>query len=109
MGLALGEHGSEQFSVETRVDGKQIGFQEIHDPFVRTTVRLKGLRHAWNVLFRGITINVNVDGTHGAMRAVMMLDPQQLQQDTEDHLRDMAQRRAANADMRMVSSYSEHI
>jgi hypothetical protein len=92
--MHLGEEGTEQFTVTTRLDGKQIGQQEIHDPFIRTSVRLRGFRHAWNALTKGLNIQVAVNGTHGAMRAVMTLDPYKLQDDTEDFLRDMAMRRA---------------
>jgi hypothetical protein len=109
MGLSLGEHGSEQFTVETRVDGKQIRLQEVHDPFAHTTVKLKGWRHAWNALVHGITINVNIGGTHGAMRAVMTLDPEKLQQDTEEHLREMANRRAENTAAGVVGYYVDEI
>jgi hypothetical protein len=105
--MGLGEDGTEQFTVETRVDGKRIRLQEVHDPFTHTTVKLKGWRHAWNALFRGLTVNVNVDGSHGAMRAVMMLDPVKLQKDTEDWLREAAVRRADNAAQGVVGYYAE--
>lgn len=82
----LGEEGTEQFSIATRVNGKLIADQKIHDPFIRTTVRLRGLRHAWNALFGGIEVWVAVDGTHGANRAVMTLDPRELMSNTEDFL-----------------------
>lgn len=107
MGLSSGDHGDEQFTVETVVDGKQIRLQEVHDPFAHVTVKLKGWRHAWNALVRGLTINVNIGGTSGAMRAVLTLDPKRLQQDTEEFLRDMAQRREDNAAQGIVGYCSE--
>jgi hypothetical protein len=102
MKMYLGEEGTEQFSVTTRVNGEQIGFQEIHDPFVRTTVKLRGWKHAWRALFGGLKIQVSVDASHGAQRAIMTLDPTRLQADTEEFLRNMAVSRAENTAMGAV-------
>lgn len=92
----IGEEGTEQFTVTTRVNEKLIGQQEIHDPFVRTVVKLRGWGHAWRALFGGIKVQVSVDGTHGAQRAIMTLDPRVLQEDTEQFLREMATSRERN-------------
>lgn len=77
----IGEEGTEQFTVTTRVNGDLIAELSIHDPFVRTTVKLGGWRHAWRAMFGGIKVQVSVGGTHGAQRAVMTLDPRVLQED----------------------------
>lgn len=92
----LGEEGTEQFTVTTRVNDEKIGEQKIHDPFIRTRVVLKGFGHAWRALFGGITVQVTVDASHGAMRAVMMLDPEKLEEDSAEFLRQMAVRREWN-------------
>jgi hypothetical protein len=104
--MNIGEEGTEQFTVETKLNGKQIGFQKIHDPFIHTTIKLKGLRHAWDVLVHGLTINVNTDGSHGAIRAVMTLDPAKLASDTEEFLREMARRREENDANGVVGYYA---
>lgn len=94
--MHLGEEGTEQFSVRTHVDGKLIGDKPVHDPFATTTVKLRGLRHAWNALTRGITVQVSVDASHGAISTIMMLDPQALHEQTNIFLERQAQRRAQN-------------
>jgi hypothetical protein len=83
----LGEEGTEQFTVTTRVNEKLIGQHSIHDPFVRTTVTLHGWEYMWRALFGGIKVQVCVDGTHGAQSAIMSLNPTDLQESTEEHLR----------------------
>lgn len=92
----LGDEGTEQFTVTTRVNGKVIGEQEIHDPFAHTTVTLRGIGHAWRALFRGIKVQVDIGGTHRAISAVMQLDPNKMQAFTEEHLIAMATRRSEN-------------
>ena len=84
--IYLGEEGTEQFTVTTLVNGEKIGEQSIHDPFIRSTVGLRGLRHAWNALTRGIKVQVSVNATEGAQRAIMMLDPIRLREETEQIL-----------------------
>jgi hypothetical protein len=94
--MNLGEPNTEQFTVTTRVNGELIKAQPIHDPFIRTTTKMRGLRHAWNALTRGIEVTVAVDASHGAMLAIMTLDPRQLEDDTQLFLEQQAQRRTAN-------------
>jgi len=55
---------------------------KIHDPFMRHTVLMKGWKHAWNALFGGIKVEVAVDGSQGAQRAVMTLNPHALAADS---------------------------
>ena len=93
----IGEEGTEQFTVTARVNEKLIAEQKIHDPFIHSTVTLKGFGHAWRALFGGIKVQVAVDATHGAMRAIMTLDPRVLQEDHDQFLRDMATSRERNA------------
>ena len=100
--MSLG-NGKPQFTVTTRVQGNQIGEQAIHDPFIHTCVRLRGLRHAWNALTKGLTIEVSVDATHGAISNVMMLDPEKIEADTTEFLAQMAVRRGFNAQYSIVS------
>jgi hypothetical protein len=84
--ICLGEDGTEQFTVETRVNGELIRHQEIHDPFICNTTVIYGLRAAWVALVRGIRVEVVVRGSEGAQRAVMTLDPKKLRVDTEEIL-----------------------
>jgi len=86
----LGEDGTEQFTVTTRVDGKTIKEQPIHDPFIhnRTVVRIS----RWD-LFKGmfrrqfeVKVEVSVRGSEGALRAIMMLDPVALKTESEEIL-----------------------
>ncbi len=96
MGLTGTEIGQEQFTVETLVDDERIDIRPICDPFIRTTILLRGLRHAWNALFYGIRVEVRVDGSPGAERAVLALDSGDLARDTDLFLAEMAHRRAEN-------------
>lgn len=91
--MHLGETGTEQFTVTTWVAGELIGEAKVHDPFIRTTIRLRGLKHAWRALF-GFTVQVSVDASEGAQRAIMTLDPYKLTKETEQIL---AERREARS------------
>ena len=81
--IHLGEEGTEQFTVTTRVNGEQIGHQKIHDPFIHCTVRLRGFRHFWNALTRGIKVEVSVDASPAASRHIMCMNPYELQAESE--------------------------
>jgi hypothetical protein len=100
----LGETGTEQFTVATRINGELIKAQPIHDPFVRTSVRLHGFGHAWRALFGGIKVEVAVDGSHGAQATIMTLNPRELEDRTQLFLEQQAQRRAEN-DAEGVTGY----
>jgi hypothetical protein len=83
----LGEAGTEQFTITTRRDGKQISAQKIHDPFIRTTITICVSR--WD-LFKGLfakqykaVLQVNVDASDGMMRTIMMLDPAEIELETQ--------------------------
>jgi hypothetical protein len=85
----LGEDHTEQFTVETVVDGATVKLQPVHDPFVTTTVSVSISR--WDhflAIFkkRWISVEVRVRGSEGAQQAVMMLDPEQLTRDSADIL-----------------------
>jgi hypothetical protein len=82
----LGEAGTEQFEVETLLNGERIGLQSVHDPFIRSTVKLRGFKHAWNALFGGLKIQIRLDATPGAQRTIMMLDPEAMQTETKSML-----------------------
>lgn len=92
----LGEAGTEQFTVTTFVNDQQIKEQRIHDPFIRSTVRLKGWKHAWNSAFHEIKVNIVVDSSEGAQRAIMTMNPNQLQRDTDEILTSRAASRSAH-------------
>ena len=97
----LGEAGTEQFTIETRQDGKLIRSQAIHDPFLwsRTTIAIS----RWDLfkaLFRKqfiTTVEVNVRGTEGVVRAIMILDLDKLRAETEQILADRARSRQESA------------
>ena len=97
----LGESGTEQFTITVKQDGKLIREQPLHDPFLwnRTVVGLS----RWDLfkaLFRKqyfTTIEVNVRGTAGVMRAIMVLDPKALEAETQAILEDRRLSREGNA------------
>lgn len=97
----LGENGTEQFTVVTRVDGKVIKEQPIHDPFLhnRTTVGIS----RWDLfkaIFRKqytVTVEVSVRGTDGVMRAIMSLDTEVLDRETNQMLEERRLSREGNA------------
>jgi len=80
--MPLGEAGTEQFTVETAIDGRFNSSQKIHDPFVHTTVAL--VLDRWSSLKNllrptPIKVSVCVRGTDAAQRRIMMLNPEELQ------------------------------
>jgi hypothetical protein len=105
--MMLGEEGTEQFTVTTRVNGELIKAQPIHDPFVRTRVTLKGWGHAWRALFGGICVQVAVDGSHGAQAAIMTLDPKRLDEETQIFIERQVMRRAENDAAGVIGYYAE--
>ncbi len=80
--IHLGEEGTEQFTITTRVNGEQIRNQKIHDPFIHCSVKMRGFKHAWNALFGGIKVDVSVNGSEGVSRAIMTLNPYELEKET---------------------------
>ena len=102
--VSLG-NGNPQFEVTTRINGKEIDRQAIHDPFILTRVRLRGFAYAWRALTKGLEVQVAIDGTHGAVSAVMMLDPEHIERDTAEFLTFQAQRRANNMQAGVVGYY----
>lgn len=95
----LGESGTEQFTVEVRVNGQIISTQKIHDPFVHTcvTTRLSRLECLKGLFFGKYEIRhtVRIEGSAGALRALMSLDAAELARDTEEILREIAISRRA--------------
>jgi hypothetical protein len=83
----LGENGTEQFTIMTRVDGKLIKEQPIHDPFLfnKTVVGIS----RWDLfkaMFRRqfeVKVEISVHGTEGIQRAIMMLEPEKLEAETK--------------------------
>ena len=97
----LGETGTEQFTITTKVDGKIIKAQPIHDPFLfnKTVVGIS----RWDLvraLFRKqftVTVETSVEGTQGIQRAIMMLDPEVLTKETDAILEDRRLSRESSA------------
>jgi len=85
MQYMLGEPGTEQFTVTTKLEGRIIGEQKIHDPFVNTRIVI-----CWRDLlkallrFTSLEVSVHVHGSRGGVSSVMMLDPFELQRQTEE-------------------------
>jgi hypothetical protein len=83
----LGEDKTEQFIVTTEVDGKVIREERVHDPFIYNTTHI--LISRWDLfkaLFRKqfeIKVQVSVRGSFGAERAIMMLDPSILEEESK--------------------------
>lgn len=88
----LGEMGTEQFAVKTRVDGKLIKEQPIHDPFIHNTVKVCVSRwDLFKALFRKqyeVNVQVSVSGSEGVIRAIMTLDPAEIAHETAIMLED---------------------
>lgn len=87
MKAQIGDEGTEQFTVETWVDDQRIKVQPIHDPFIHTTTVIILSRWAhFMAIFRRreIRVRVHVWGSEGAQRAIMALDPKDLQHDTDE-------------------------
>ena len=86
----LGENGTEQFEIITKVDEREIGRQKIHDPFLhsKTIIALSFLDWAKLLWTRKIIVSISVTGTQGIQRAIMMLDPAELEKVTKEILED---------------------
>lgn len=85
----LGEKGTEQFAVETRVDGLMVRKQLVHDPFIhnKTVIWISRWDH-FKAIFkkRVITVEIALRGSEGAMRTIMMMNPVKLDFDTKEIL-----------------------
>lgn len=104
--MHIGENGTEQFTVTTYLDGEIIRVQPIHDPFIRsTTVTVIGRWDAFKAIFRrkAFKIGVHVDGSEGVQRAIMTMDPEKLQGETEKIL---DQRRRSREENGVVGLYA---
>jgi hypothetical protein len=86
----LGEQKTEQFIITTKVDGKVIGEERIHDPFLHSKTVVGISRwDLFKAMFRRqfeIKVEVSVTGTEGVIRAIMMLDPVKLEEETKSIL-----------------------
>lgn len=100
--MGLG-NGKEQFTIETRVNGELIKAQPIHDPFIfnKTVVGIS----RWD-LFKAlfckqyeVKVEVSVHGSAGVTRAIMMLDPEALEVETQAILEDRARSRESSSAM----------
>lgn len=103
----LGEQGTEQFTIRTYRDGEKIAEQRIHDPFIRTTVTI-GINR-WD-LFKALfhkqfetKINICVDGSEGMQRTIMMLDPAEIERETQAMLKARAESRVNSPVMGYVA------
>ena len=59
---------------------------------------MKGWKHAWNALTGGIKVEVTVDGSQGAQRAIMTLDPHALAADSVRIAEERERAREAGSD-----------
>jgi hypothetical protein len=97
----LGESGTEQFTLRTRVDGRLIREQAIHDPFLhnKTVVGIS----RWDLfkaMFRKqytVTVETSVSGTEGVQRAIMTLDTDALARETAIMLEDRRKSRESSS------------
>lgn len=97
----MGENGTEQFTITTQVDGKIIRSQPIHDPFLHNKTVVGVSRwDLFKAIFRKqfeIKVEVSVRGTEGIQRAIMMLDPRELEKETQIMLAERAKSREERA------------
>jgi hypothetical protein len=97
----LGESQTEQFTIRTRVDGKIIREQKIHDPFLHSKT-IVGISR-WDLfcaIFKRqfeIKVEISVEGSQGVQRAIMMLDPVKLEAETQTILEERRKSREQNA------------
>lgn len=83
----IGEEGTEQFTVTTRVNGKLVAEQPIHDPFLHTRIthRLSRWDAFKHLIFpKPMVFEVSVDGSEGIQRVIMALDPIEIQKETDE-------------------------
>jgi hypothetical protein len=59
------------YTLEIREDGARLSKQAIDDPFINTTITVRGWRSAWAVLRRGVTLNLILDGSGDTIAHVM--------------------------------------
>jgi hypothetical protein len=86
----LGEEGTEQFTVETLLDGKQIALQKLHDPFTSTTVTI-GFRR-WETIKQLLRpsltkVQVIVRGSPSATARIMTMDPREMMRENVERER----------------------
>lgn len=103
----LGKLSTEQFRIVTKIDGKIIGDQLIHDPFIHnsTVIGLSrwDLLHAFFKRRFEIRVQVNLHGSAGAERAIMRLNPVDLRKDTDEILAQRQSRREEYQAMGLVT------
>lgn len=61
---------AQQFQLVVYENEKPMSEQGLFDPFIRTTIQLKGWRAAWRVLFGGVTYKIHINGTREAVKAI---------------------------------------
>jgi hypothetical protein len=97
MATRIGESGTEQFTITTKVDGKIIAERPIHDPFLTNrTVFAMSRWQLFKALFRkqfSVEVEVSVRGTEGMIRTIMMLDPKEIEKETQAILEECAKQR----------------
>jgi hypothetical protein len=96
----LGETGTEQFTIRTRVDGRLIREQAIHDPFLHNKTVIGISRwDLFKAMFRKeytVTVETSVSGTEGVQRAIMTMDTEALARETALILEDRRQSRESS-------------
>lgn len=65
---------TKQFSYSIEVNGENIKRDDIDDPFITSTVVIKGFKAAFDALFKGIKIRFHVSGTRKAIANVFSAD-----------------------------------
>jgi hypothetical protein len=74
------------YTVEVCEQNQRVSKQPIDDPFIRTTINLRGWRSAWRVL-RGLELTVVVSGTPERTADVMRLNHARPNWTGEPHLK----------------------
>lgn len=95
----IGDEGTEQFRITTSLNNEQIRTTAIHDPFATTVITTVLSRwEAFKGIFkkRVLQYQVSLDGSEGAIRAIMMLDPVALAEETAEILEERRQSRERN-------------
>lgn len=66
------------FTVEIRENGKRVSLTNEVDPFIHTTIRVRGWRQALAILLRRYEAEVVVNADHATVEAVLELNPDYL-------------------------------
>lgn len=105
MGLIDTKDGEEQFSLMIHINNKLLVKHGMTDPFIHSTLWIAGWRDAWRCFLaglgigKGIVVNLTVNGSQAAEKAVMMLDPKAMDETNRQLDEERARRKRTQTDL----------